>query len=83
MVAEDASVTSKGQVTIPKNIRSKLGIGSGSKVSFILRDGEVVMIPKSDNPLEEMREMRSEIAFSKKEIDDMIEESNSKWADQR
>ena len=83
MVAEDASVTSKGQVTIPKNIRSKLGIESGSKVSFILKDGEVVMIPKSDDPLEEMREMRSEIVFSEKEIEDMIEESKSKWADQR
>jgi len=77
MVAEDESVTSKGQVTIPKNIRSILGTSSGSKVFLILRDDEVVMIPKSDNPLEEMREMRSEIAFSKKEINDMIEESKS------
>ena len=30
------SVTSKGQVTIPKKIRQKLGIGAGSRVVFRL-----------------------------------------------
>ena len=30
------SVTSKGQVTIPKHVRQKLGIRSGSRVSFRL-----------------------------------------------
>ena len=38
-------VTSKGQVTIPKTVRDRLGIGPGSKVSFDLRsDGEVVLV---------------------------------------
>jgi AbrB family looped-hinge helix DNA binding protein len=31
-----ASVTSKGQVTIPKSIRDRLGITSGSQVEFEL-----------------------------------------------
>jgi AbrB family looped-hinge helix DNA binding protein len=31
---DDLSVTSKGQVTIPKDIRQKLGIRAGSKVRF-------------------------------------------------
>ena len=30
----DLSVTSKGQVTIPKAVRQKLGIRAGSKVQF-------------------------------------------------
>ncbi len=33
------SVTSKGQVTIPKTLRKALGIGTGSKVEFT-RDGK-------------------------------------------
>jgi AbrB family looped-hinge helix DNA binding protein len=33
---ETLSVTSKGQVTIPKHVRQKLGIRSGSRVSFRL-----------------------------------------------
>lgn len=32
----DLSVTSKGQVTIPKSIRQKLGIRAGSRVAFRL-----------------------------------------------
>jgi len=36
-------VTEKGQVTIPKNIRSNLGIEAGSEVEFELRDGEAVL----------------------------------------
>ncbi len=33
------SVTSKGQVTIPKKVRDALGITPGSKVDFNLEDG--------------------------------------------
>ena len=39
------SVTSKGQVTIPKEIRDTLGIGEGDKVIFLL-DGETAVIKK-------------------------------------
>jgi len=31
---DDVSVTSKGQVTIPKKVRTALGITAGTKVSF-------------------------------------------------
>lgn len=34
-------ITSKGQVTIPKEIREKAGLLPGSKVEFSLIDGEV------------------------------------------
>ncbi len=36
-------VTSKGQVTIPKEIRDALGIGSGSSVDFVWVDDTVVL----------------------------------------
>lgn len=32
------TVTSKGQITIPKDIRQKLGIRQGSAISFVLKD---------------------------------------------
>ncbi len=40
-----SSVTSKGQVTIPKEIRETLGIGEGDKVIFLL-DGDTAVIKK-------------------------------------
>ena len=40
----EATVTSKGQVTIPKEVRDKLRVGAGSKVRFTIgSDGRVVV----------------------------------------
>ena len=36
-------MTSKGQVTVPKQIRDEAGIGPGTEVSFELRDGLIVL----------------------------------------
>jgi antitoxin PrlF len=42
-----AKVTSKGQVTIPLEIRRKLGISYGDEVDFKILDGEVILEPVS------------------------------------
>ena len=42
------SVTSKGQVTIPKAVRDYLGLGPGSRVSFErMPDGRVEIVPET------------------------------------
>jgi AbrB family looped-hinge helix DNA binding protein len=44
------AVTSKGQVTIPKQVRDHLGIRAGSMVAFELTErGEVVLRPVAKN----------------------------------
>jgi len=40
---EATSVTSKGQVTIPKSLRQQLGLRRGSKVMFVLAGDHVEM----------------------------------------
>ena len=40
---EITSVTSKGQVTIPKPLRQQLGLRQGSKVEFVLMGDHVEM----------------------------------------
>lgn len=41
-----ATVTSKGQVTIPKEIRTQLGIKPGTKLEFYIDErGRGVMVP--------------------------------------
>lgn len=42
-IHEVATLTSKGQITLPKPIRQALGVDAGGKVAFDLRDGEVVV----------------------------------------
>ena len=43
------NVTSKGQVTIPIEIRRRLGIQPGSRVGFVVKRGEVVLEKVSGN----------------------------------
>lgn len=40
-----ATVSSKHQVTIPAEVRKRLGIGAGSKIEFIIDDDEVRLKP--------------------------------------
>ena len=37
---DESTVTSKGQVTIPKQVRRELGIRQGSRVVFAVRNGK-------------------------------------------
>ena len=50
---ELAKVTSKGQVTIPVEIRKKLGIKNGDKVLFIEDAGRIYMMNSSMEALRE------------------------------
>ena len=46
------TLTSKGQVTVPKSVRDFLGIGPGSKVTFELtKKGDVVLRPVTARPV--------------------------------
>jgi len=43
----EATLTSKGQATIPKAIREHLGLKPGGRVKFFIHpDGTVVILPK-------------------------------------
>ena len=53
-MAVATTITSKGQVTIPKHIRDSLSLEAGSKLIFdVNKDGELVL--RKDGPAEEHR----------------------------
>ena len=48
-----SKVSSKGQITIPLDIRRRLGLEQGSQVEFLIQDGETLLRParaKDDDP---------------------------------
>lgn len=45
MKANQATITSKGQITIPSVVREKLHLVSGNKLEFVVRDNDFVVIP--------------------------------------
>lgn len=44
---EVAKITSKGQITIPIDIRRKLGVKEGDKVLFVENQGRIIMMNSS------------------------------------
>lgn len=47
-MSDATTMTTKGQVTVPRDIRERLGLKSGDKMAFtLLSDGTVVMRPKT------------------------------------
>lgn len=47
-----ATLTSKGQITLPKPIRQVLGVGTGGKVAFDLR-GDAVVVTRAESEQED------------------------------
>ena len=45
-----AKVTSKGQITLPREIRERLGVHDGDRVRFEVQGGNVVLYPQRDTP---------------------------------
>lgn len=79
-VVNDARVMSKGQVTIPKNIRAVLGISPGDRVTFVSENGSVKVVNSALYAMQKFqKEMRgqAEIAglTSEEDVAEWITES--------
>jgi len=60
-----ATITSKGQITIPKDIRALLDLHSGDKINFIVEEsGEVRFLPAT----QDVRTLKGIIAKPKKAV---------------
>lgn len=54
-------VTSKGQVTIPQDIRRLVGLLPGSEVEFQVRDGKVVLEKVELDPITQKQRVQADI----------------------
>ena len=82
---EEARLTSKGQITIPKAIRERLGLKPGKSVLFVPEGREVTMIPKVKNSLKDLESIRKELEeegklITEKEFKQMLKESKKEWS---
>jgi AbrB family looped-hinge helix DNA binding protein len=68
----EATVTSKGQVTIPADIRKALGLSAGERVVFTrLDDGTTVMRSKTRSIVQLKGMLKSQRSTRKVAIEDM------------
>ena len=75
----DARVMSKGQVTIPKNVRAALGIETGDRVTFIV-DGASVRVVNS--AVYAMMRFQEQMKGKAKQIGMLTDEDVAQWITQ-
>ncbi len=79
MVVDTLTVSSKGQIVLPANIRKKLSINAGSKLAAYT-SGNIIMLkvinlPSEDDfrsKLDEAQEWAKEVGYTEDEVNDII-----------
>lgn len=69
-----ATLTSKGQLTIPKDVREAMGVGPGDRVNFVrMEDGNFAVLPATQ-PLKSLKGIitRPKKAVSLEDMDKAI-----------
>jgi antitoxin PrlF len=53
-MAPSSTISTKGQITVPLEIRRRLGLKEGDRVEFVVDNGQTVLRParSSENPFE-------------------------------
>jgi AbrB family looped-hinge helix DNA binding protein len=78
-----ATVTSKGQLTLPAAVRRQLGIDVGDRVAFVIEDQEGATLRRVEH---NVRSVRGLIAtppgLESQDFDELIEEAMTDHADQ-
>ena len=72
----DARVMSKGQVTIPKNVRNALGINTGDRVTFIVEGGTVRVV---NSAIYALQRLQAKMAGAGKTVGLMTDEDVAAW----
>lgn len=72
----DARVMSKGQVTIPKNVRNALGINTGDRVTFIVKGGTVRVV---NSAIYALQRLQAQMAGEGKTVGLMTDEDVAAW----
>jgi len=63
-----AEFRQKSQITIPKEIVSKLGLNEGDKLEIAEKDGMIMIMPVTVYPKKYLNELRGEIETAKAKI---------------
>ncbi|HET6180307.1 MAG TPA: AbrB/MazE/SpoVT family DNA-binding domain-containing protein [Candidatus Sulfotelmatobacter sp.] len=71
-----STISSKGQVTVPQEIRNRLGLTTGDRVDFVIEGERTVIRParSETNPFEKYRGILGTFPGGKKEINAWIDD---------
>lgn len=78
-VSDDATVSSKGQVTIPKRIRDKLGIEAGTELEFAVEDDGSIRVRPKQPAMDRLRTVKETLSDYDVDVDEIRSESKTAW----
>ena len=70
----DATLTSKGQVTIPAEVRRRLGLQPGDHIGFVIDGDEVRLVRKENNIEAAFGICKPDASVSLEEMDQIIKQ---------
>ncbi|MBQ7642860.1 MAG: AbrB/MazE/SpoVT family DNA-binding domain-containing protein [Clostridia bacterium] len=72
---DNAKVMAKGQVTIPKDIRTLLGVSEGDRVSFVVENGVVKIVNAAVFAMQMLqKQMQAEENLSENEVMELVKD---------
>jgi antitoxin PrlF len=76
-----AKITSKGQITLPADIRKELGLAAGDKVDFVKNaSGKFELKPRTGRFADLIGILKLDRPVSDKEINDWVKEARGEMA---
>jgi len=79
-VSDNATITSKGQVTIPKRIRDELGLTEGTEIEFIIEEDGTIRVRPKEPALQQLRTVKEQLVEHDIDIEKMQRESKTAWS---
>jgi antitoxin PrlF len=79
-ITDSATITSKGQVTIPKRIRDELELTAGTEIEFIVEEDGTIRVQRTEPALQRLRTVKEQLAEHDVDIEQMRRESKSAWS---
>lgn len=77
----DATVTSRGQITIPKDVRDRMGLEEGETVLFRFdEEGGVRMVRAPSDPRERLEVARERGSSLELDAAELLERERDEWS---
>ena len=80
---ETARITAKGQITIPKKVRTRMAVDAGDRLAFKLDDDGGVRIVPLRHPMKPLRGFLAEYATGRRVDDERVREALRRRAEEK
>ena len=78
-IADDATITSKGQVTIPKRVREALDLEPGEELEFVVTEDGELTVRRKRSPMDRLGAVRETLAPLDVDVDELRRRSKREW----